>query len=368
MEIHGSRDMLWQAWSTVSGVVPTRTPREVLKHLKLQISPQGFTLLGTDLEISLRYHIPEITAERFAEILLPAAKVGEILRYAASEDFTLLWEGDMVQLKLGNSQYRLASEDPQHYPPVQTFEETAYYVVPAQSLKKLIKRTSYATDSESAHYALGGVLLETNPESLTLAATDTRRLAVANAVCQVMGQPTSTSSSPIIPTKALTLLERALPDSDQEVYLAPRASDILARCGRVTLSSQLVQGHFPDYRKAIPQQFKIQIDFTVGPLLTAIRQAELVTTSESRGVEFTFEPDNLRLASHSPEFGESQVELPISYTGESLTVTFDPKYIREFLSVLEPAESLQLRMNSASSAAMFETADHYRYVVMPMAR
>ena len=50
-------------------------------------------------------------------------------------------------------------------------------MVAAADLKKLIRRTIFATDVESTRYALGGVLVELTAESITMVGTDGRRLA-----------------------------------------------------------------------------------------------------------------------------------------------------------------------------------------------
>ena len=54
-------------------------------------------------------------------------------------------------------------------------------MIAAADLKKLIRRTIFATDVESTRYALGGVLVELTAESITMVGTDGRRLARMSA-------------------------------------------------------------------------------------------------------------------------------------------------------------------------------------------
>ena len=54
---------------------------------------------------------------------------------------------------------------------------SSYHVIAAADLKKLIRRTIFATDVESTRYALGGVLVELIGESIAMVGTDGRRLA-----------------------------------------------------------------------------------------------------------------------------------------------------------------------------------------------
>ena len=57
------------------------------------------------------------------------------------------------------------------------FEETKYHELPARFFREIVRRTVFATDTESSRYALGGVLVELSASGITAVATDGRRLA-----------------------------------------------------------------------------------------------------------------------------------------------------------------------------------------------
>jgi len=81
--------------------------------------------------------------------------------------------------------------------------------------------------------------------------------------------------------------------------------------------------------------------------MAAVRQAQIVTSEESRGVDFTFTNGSLILKSQAADVGESRVELPIAYTGPDLTITFDPRFVSDFLKVLGPETSVKLELISS---------------------
>ena len=76
----------------------------------------------------------------------------------------------------------------------------------------MIRRTVFATDVESTRYALGGILVELKGETATLAATDTRRLAVVRGPCAASGPGGVENPAPVVPSKAVALIERSLTD------------------------------------------------------------------------------------------------------------------------------------------------------------
>ncbi len=74
------------------------------------------------------------------------------------------------------------------------------------------------------------------------------------------------------------------------------------------------------------------------------------------------------LTAHGAEYGESHVELPIAYEGPEIVITLDPRYLNDFLRVLNPEATLLLELRDSESAAVCSTDDGYAYVIMPLAR
>ena len=112
----------------------------------------------------------------------------------------------------------------------------------------------------------------------------------------------------------------------------------------------------------------VKIELSVGPFYAAVRQAAIVTSEERRGVDFIFGGGKVVLAGHGAELGESHVELPIAYDGAELGITLDPRYLGDFLKVLDPEQKFTVELRDAESAAVFATEDGYAYVIMPLSR
>lgn len=368
MKLHCHRPTLATAFQIVSGVVPSRTPKDILRNVKLQVGGGKATLVGTDQEVGIRYDIPGVETDSDGEVLLPKDRLIAILRELTDDGVDLEVTEKALWVRSGHSEFKLSAEDPAEFPPVQAFDATIYHVVPAASFKEMIKRTVFATDVESTRYALGGVLMEFAADKLTMAATDSRRLAVVSTASSTIGNIEPRATQPVIPAKALSLIERSITDNDQDVYLAVYPNSVLIKVGSSTIYSRLVEGRFPRYGDVIPAPGGAMIDMVVSPFYSAVRQAQIVTNEESRGVDFTFENGVLRLTSVAADIGQSKIEIPISYDGSLITITFDPRYIADFLRILDASTSVKLQLTDGESAAVLRTDDGYTYVIMPLAR
>lgn len=369
MKVTCEREKLLAAFQTASSIVPARSPKPILQNVKLEVSDSTATLLATDLEIGIRVEVPGIEAEVAGAAVLPTGRFNSILRESTDSQLQLEADNQGTRVRGERSEFKLPGENPAEFPAVASFEEEKYHEIPARLLREMIRRTAFATDNESTRYALGGVLIELTEDKITAVGTDGRRLARMEGPARSVGGHQTGDSTTIVPTKAMHLMERALTDGDAEIRLAAHANHVLLKSERTTIYSRLVEGRFPKWRDVFPQRTDFaRLELVVGPLYSGVRQAMIVTSEASRGVDFTFGDGKLVLSGRSAELGVSRVELPVAYDGPELTISLDPRYVNDFLKVLDPDKTFTLELKDAESAAVCSTDDGYGYVIMPLAR
>lgn len=368
MKLVFQRAELAAALQTVAAVVPSKTTKDILKNVKLQVSAGVASLTGTDGEMGLRREL-SVTADGEGAALLPTARMLMILREMSADDFRLETGDGALWIRCGSSEFRLSTEEVGDFPPVAKFEDSDYFTMKAGALRQLIRRTSFATDMESTRYALGGAQFDIQAGTVTMAATDSRRLAVAHDACGAVGSPLLPGGAPVFPNKLLTVLERCLSDAgDEDVRLAIHKNDVAIQIGPMTATSQLLQGRFPDWRKVVPQQFTVTVDMVAAPLHSALRQAMVVTNEESRGVDFSFAKGRLRLGSKASEIGQSTIEVPIAYEAAEIKVTLDPRYIIDFLKAVDGGSLIVVKLISCEDPVVLTCGESYSYVAMPLSR
>jgi DNA polymerase-3 subunit beta len=368
MKVTCEREKLLHAFQMAAGVVPSRSPKPILQNIKMEVTADGATLMATDLEVGIRIDLGGVEIQSAGDVVLPTQRFGMILRESSDEKLHLETDGRGTVVRGQRSEFRLPAENPEEFPVVSAFEENTYHELPARFFRELIRRTVFATDSESSRYALGGVLIEFAAEGITGVATDGRRLARQLGPAKAVGGHTTGDTATIIPTRAMTLIERALADNEEDIRIAARENDVLVKSQRVTIYSRLVEGRYPKWRDVFPRyEPAAKIEMVVGPFHAAVRQAAIVTSDKRRGVEFTFGDGKVVLAAHGAELGESHVEMPVAYEGSELPINLDPRYLSDFLRVLDPDQTFTLELKDAESAAVCQTADGYGYVIMPLA-
>jgi DNA polymerase-3 subunit beta len=369
MKFTCERDKILSAFQTAATVAPSRSPKPILQNVKLMVGEQQATLTATDMEVAIRLEVPGIEVEAPGSAVLPVGRFGSILR--ESTDAKLLVEADPqgTTVRGERSEFKLPGENPDEYPEIASFSDENYHELPARLLRELIRRTLFATDTESSRYALGGILLEFEAEKATAVGTDGRRLAKMEGPCQTVGTCERDDMTTIVPAKSMQLIERAMTDLDAEVRIAAHTNDILFKSPRAMIYSRLVEGRFPKWRDVFPTRREaVKIELAVGPLYSALRQAAIVASDESRGIDFAFGEGSLVLSGETAEVGRSRVEFPVPYDGPTITLALDHRFVSDFLKVLDPERVMTFEIENADSAALLSTDDGYGYVVMPLAR
>ncbi len=370
MRIVCDRKSLLAAIGAVGSVVPPKSPKAVLTFVRLAVhSGVGATLSATDMEVGVTHEVVGVSSGESGVVLLPTSRIQQILAASTDQEITIETEGEDVPTLVvsgARSKFRLPTEDPDIFPEVPAFTAADYHEVATKDLRKAIRRTMFATDPESTRYALGGCLFECKGESLHVVATDGRRLARQILVVTLNGTPED--ASPVLPLKALKLLDRVTTDYGS-VRIAFERNGCLLQTAETTIYTRLVEGRFPRYQDVFPASPTVRVPLTAGPLLRAVTQAAILTSNESRGVDLAFGGGVLVFSTNAADVGQARVELPIDYAGDTVELALDPRYLTDALKALPEDAGLVMDLIDHKSAAVLRTTDdEYAYVLMPLTR
>lgn len=360
------REGLLSACQLAAAAIPSKEVKPILRNIKASAAAGRCTLMATDLEVGVRLEVAGLEIEEPGDAILPAAKLLAILREARDEKLSLEADTAACTVRGASLEYEMPSDDPSHFPDLPTFSDEKYHEISAGTLRDMIRRTVFATADETARYSMTGVLWELDEGTAKLVATDGRRLAIAQGVATAHGGHTTKGQSPVVPTKAMSLLERNLSDDAETVKVTFHPNEVLFQTGRAVVYSRLVEGRFPDYRQVVPKKHAARVELSIEPFHAAVRQSAIMVDEESKKVAFRFGKGKLTLEAHGPTAGRAKVELPISFEGKAVDINFNPGFLIEMLRILPPDAELSLDLNDGSSPALFRSGANYSYLVMPL--
>ncbi|HEU4395745.1 MAG TPA: DNA polymerase III subunit beta [Planctomycetota bacterium] len=371
MKFTCARAGLVEALQAVSGVVPTRGIKEVFESVKVEASRKdGLTLLGTDLEVSLRYTLPVGDGLEVAEdgvLLAPARRLSAILHELPEGPVSVGWSKGVCSVKASAGSWRVTGGDPADFPAIEIPDASEGIQVERGVLEDLVARTSFAAAKEKMRYALNGILLLVKGDELQGVATDGRRLSLVQAKCRNAGKKTSRA---IVPTRALTQLVRVLREEDATVRLAFSESQVAAATGRAVVLARLVEGAFPNFEEVIPVNCERKAVLSRDELTAGLRRAAVLFAAREgpagSSVRLKFdEGKELVVSATVADVGEAVVSIPCRFEGKGEEVGYNAGFLLEALGVCTEGD-VTFEFNSRQSPGRLSDGDRFTHVVMPV--
>ena len=360
--------------SDLKAALAATAPAVNAKHVTLcGVRLGAYAAEACNLELRVSADLPGADFEPF---VLPHARLMAIAAMAVG-DVSFTREGNAVRVAAGRGQWTLPLIDGE-WPERVEAAAKPFLRMPVDQFCRCVDSVVGATDSESSRYALGGVLIEQKKGDVAFVATDGRRLHVAYAdVDQAVDD-----ASAIIPAAAIqTVVRLAKSTVDDAVQLSLAGNELVADMDGVTMWARLLEGRFPRWQDVISKKVRPEFgtgeekvfspppphaEATAGELLAAVRQASIVVSETSRGVQFTFVDNGLMLTARSADYGESTVTAELSVTDIKATVRLDPTFVGGWLRRVDPGATIQVFATDAESAVVLRHEDALA-VVMPLA-
>jgi DNA polymerase-3 subunit beta len=370
MEITVSKFELLRELSATQGVVERKTTIPILSNYLFEAGGDRLSLTATDLDLSLRTSC-NAKVKKEGSCTIPARKLHDYVKLLPDADITIkLLENHWVSIRCGRSNTKMVGMARSNFPSLPVFPTAGVVKIPAQVLRGMIARTSFAIANEESRYTLNGALMVLKPESITMVATDGHRLAHVERAGEKF-DGVSGELKTLVPKKCMDEL-RTLVDAAEEVETIEFAKDestLFFRIGPRLLTSRQLTGQFPNYEAVLPKDNSKSILLHGEDLGAAISRVAQFADERSRAVRLKLEKGELKLSASSTETGESEDSIETDYNGEPLTIGFNAQYITDFLKAVGNGD-VRLELKDAQSAGQLRPAESedykYRYIVMPM--
>jgi DNA polymerase-3 subunit beta len=230
-----------------------------------------------------------------------------------------------------------------------------------KDLRDGLRKTSYAISTDETRYVLNGVLFSFKENKLTLVATDGRRLAMLDIELEF---PRSHETEIIVPTKAVTELQRLLTD-DGDVKVSVGSGQIAFDLNGTLLVSKLIEGNYPNYKQVIPSEAKERVTLERETFLNSLRRVSLLASDKSNSIKLSFGKNNIDITANTPEVGEAKESLPVTYKGRDFSIAFNPEFLMAPLRNLTEDEVF-LDLIDEMSPGVVKIQTPFLYVIMPM--
>lgn len=361
-----SREKLQEALTAVAASIPAKTTLPVLSNVLIETVEKGVRFSGTDLDMAVSTDVAA-DVETAGAVTVPAKKLAEVVRELPSAPVKLSAVNEQkVTLECSRSRFRLHGLPRDEFPtfPAVKFDDS--WRVKAGELHKLIGHTSFAASNEESRPILNGVLWELRPDRMGMVATNGHRLAKIDIPATLSK---ALSGDVIIPPKALEQIRRLFP-AEEELEVARGDNHLGFRSPYTTIFTRLIEGPYPNYDQVIPRDNDRVALADKDALFQALKRMSVMASDQTHRIRLSFNAGMLKFSVQTPDLGEAQDELPISFEGDPLEIGFNAQYLLEILRFM-PTEEVRLTFKAPERAAIVEPAGWsdpatYMCLVMPL--
>ena len=359
-----TREQLQEGLSAVAAAIPAKTTLPVLSNVLVEATKQGIRLSGTDLDIAVGTLVAaDVDAE--GAVTLPAKKLSDIVRELPSAPIRVTAAGEQrVSLECGRTKFKLLGLAREEFPSFPAVKFDKAWKTDAGIVHKLVGHVAFAASTEESRPILNGVLWELRPDRMRMVATNGHRLAK-------MDVPASGGSTAdlIVPPKALEQVRRLFAP-EASVEIAKSENHIGFRAGGTQVFSRLIEGPYPNYEQVIPRENDKSATVDKSALISALRRMSVVASDQTHRIRLAFAGAAAKFSVQTPDLGEAQDELALTYEGEPLEIGFNAMYLLEVLKYM-PTDEVRFTFKAPERAATIEPVGwndpaSYLALVMPL--
>jgi len=364
MKLSIERDRLIKPLNLVVGVVERKQTLPILANVYLKRSKGQLELIGTDLEIEMRYTMDNVDGED-GECTVTARKLLDICRALPdSAVISISIVKDKAVISSGKSKFSLQTLPAEDFPRLQTEVWQNKVELKQEDFKSLLENTAFSMAHQDVRYYLNGLMLELGSNALLAVATDGHRLAKSQI--SIPSEITE-AQQVIVPRKAVMEMTRILSEEEGQISLEINPRHIRMETGALVFTTKLIDGKFPDYHDVMKPNLDILLQVDRVTFLDILNRVAILTNDKFRGVRLSLQNGVLQLIAHNPEQEEASDEMSVEYSGKSVEIGFNVSYLLDALRALE-SESVELRLKDQNSSCTINTPDNEetRYLIMPM--
>jgi len=365
------QENLKKALSIVSHINNKNINLPILNNILIKATESGVDLISTNLEIGIIYQL-RAKVESEGDITLDAKLFSDYVNLLPSENIEFSEKDNNINIKCGNYKTKIRGEEAKDYPLIPTISKEFFCSLSVFDFKKAMSSVVFAVASSDNRLELSGVYFKFNEKYMTIAATDSYRLAEINIDLKTNNIK---DKEVIVPAKIINEVIRIIstivsdPKSIDSDLITMYISDnqILFSFSSVELVSRTINGQYPDYKQIIPEKYKTEIEINKESFVKAIKASAVFSKNGVYDISLVIRKKVLNIFSSSNQSGESSIDIPCELNGDENDISVNYRYLLDGLNAID-SETVILRIINSNTPCQLVSYKEstYNYIIMPI--
>ncbi|MFY1635348.1 DNA polymerase III subunit beta [Solwaraspora sp. WMMB335] len=373
MKFRVERDALADAVAWTAKSLPNRPSVPVLAGAMLRVTDGALQVSGFDYEVSSQVTV-DVQGDADGAALVSGRLLAEITKSLPAKPVDIAAVGAHLELVCGSARFTLPTMPVEDYPTLPEMPASAG-TVDAPVFAAAVAQVAVAAGRDETLPMMTGVRLELNGPALAMLATDRYRLAIR----EIDWQPgdSDISLNALVPARTLADTAKTLGPIGGAVTIAlaqgGAGEGMIGFAGgtRRTTSRLLDGANYPPVRSLFPTSHNAEARVSVATLVEVVRRVALVA-ERTTPVLLSFNSDGLVVEAGNTEEARASEAMEATFTGEALTIGFNPQYLIDGLQNLQSATAVFTFVDAFKPAVIAPADDDgqiipgYRYLIMPI--
>ena len=346
--------------------VNSKPQTPILAGIYIKAEKDMLELQATDNETGFICHIPAQIDEE-GEIVLAGRYFQDVSGKLPGDTITFDYNNEekIAHIKSDYSNFTLLCMKAEDFPKITPMESDVNFTIKNTIFNNLIRKTAFSCSTDETRPVFTGCYLEINGNKITMAATNTHRLAVKSDTLDTETNPIKI----IIPAKVLTELS-AITATDLPIDIKVNCSSnkISFSFENTYMFSRIINGNFPDYNNVIPKSYATKVRLKSDAFKEALDRVTLISrTNQFNIVKMEFADNKAVIFSNNPEIGNAEETIPVNIEGKDITISFNGGYMTDVMKIIDDTD-ITISLNTVTSPISIteNKDDDFIYVVTPV--
>lgn len=339
----------------------------ILKDVLIKTFQGKIVFITTNLEIAITETISGKVVEE-GSVAIPLSIFSSVAKNLTSDKVTLEEQGGSLLITTDNYEATVQGHDVKEFPIIPSLSAKDFFVtIDVKLFSEIFERVFVATQYSEIRPQISGVFLRYSQDHLTVAATDSFRLAE-----RIISSNQATSSfdeaSIIIPFRTAEELLKLMKNEKGNLVIKNDEGQVEFIMEKTKMVSRVVDGVFPEYKALIPKTVEHEISIDRIELIQALKLASSFSgKTNDITVIISDNAKYLELSSADAALGKNCYKIPIKCKGDPLSIVFNWRFLLDGLKIYSSKEIL-LGINSPDRPAVIRSQSEQDlvYVVMPI--
>lgn len=323
---------------SLSKVINAKNTLPILGSFLFDIRGGKMNITASDGENVMKASVALAECDGEASFAVPNRTILDAVKEIPEQPMTfeLDTETNVITVNYQNGHYQFSAQNANQYPHFDVLEGNIHEItLSAEVLVDNISRTLFATDNNDIRPVMNGVFFDLKSDCMAFVASDGHKLVRCLDYTVKSEEPASF----ILPKKPATLLKNTVARDGGDVVIRwdGHAAEVIYTDGM--LHCRLIEGNFPNYNAAIPQNNPNVLTIDRKALLSALRRVLPFASMSSQMIRFRLSTGKVELSSEDLDFATSAEEqIVCDYNGQPMQIGFRGDFLTEILNSYDTDE------------------------------